>query len=194
MSALRRNEALVAGVLVIASAILTVQFLAPSPLVVSFRGTSTTVGRAGRYFTPAGAVVIATAGTAVVGSMTYLLFVDSGQISDDQQQTSGDNRQQTSREDPIAESRSTQEGTAVSTEDLLEARRQEWEERMERLADNERVVYETVLDADGVLPQSEIVDQTDLSKATVSRTLDSLEARDLVERRRRGIGNVVWLR
>jgi len=54
-------------------------------------------------------------------------------------------------------------------------------------------VYKTVLDADGVLPQSEIVDQTELSKATVSRTLDSLEAKDLVERKRRGMGNTVLL-
>ncbi|WP_434530062.1 helix-turn-helix transcriptional regulator (plasmid) [Haloarcula sp. NS06] len=50
-----------------------------------------------------------------------------------------------------------------------------------------------MLDADGVLPQSEIGDRTDLSKATVSRTLDSLEARDLVERKRRGMGNIVLL-
>ena len=64
----------------------------------------------------------------------------------------------------------------------------------DRLADNERAVYETVLAADGVIQQAEIVDRTDLSKATVSRMLDSLESKQLLERKRRGMGNVVVLR
>ena len=55
-------------------------------------------------------------------------------------------------------------------------------------------VTRNVLEADGVLPQREIVEQTDLSKATVSRTLDSLEAKSLLERKARGTGNVVLLR
>ena len=38
------------------------------------------------------------------------------------------------------------------------------------------------------------VDRTDLSKATVSRMLDSLESKQLLERKRRGMGNVVVLR
>jgi uncharacterized membrane protein len=77
--------------------------------------------------------------------------------------------------------------------DLLDARREEWESTAERLSNNERAVYEAVLDADGVLPQSDVVDRTDISKASVSRALDGLEARDLVERKRRGMGNVVVL-
>ncbi|MUV61442.1 MarR family transcriptional regulator, partial [Halobacterium sp. CBA1126] len=79
------------------------------------------------------------------------------------------------------------------TDDLLEARREQWEATAERLSSNEAAVYEAVLDADGVLPQADIVDRTDISKASVSRALDSLEARDLVERKRRGMGNVVVL-
>lgn len=88
---------------------------------------------------------------------------------------------------------SVEQSTNGSSNELLQARRSEWESISERLTSNEEVVYQTVLDADGVLFQSEIVDQTDLSKAIVSRTLDSLETRELVKRKRRGMGNVVLL-
>ncbi|WP_367175230.1 helix-turn-helix transcriptional regulator [Haloarcula rubripromontorii] len=87
----------------------------------------------------------------------------------------------------------TQRSTGDTSNELLPARRQAWEPVSERLASNEELVYKTVLDADSVLLQSEIVDRTDISKATVSRTLDSLETRDLIERKRRGMGNVVRL-
>ncbi|WP_436930982.1 helix-turn-helix transcriptional regulator [Halosimplex halobium] len=74
-----------------------------------------------------------------------------------------------------------------------ESRREEWEAAAERLTGNEETVFRLVLDAGGELPQREIVEETDLSKATVSRTLDALEHRDLLERKRRGMGNLVTL-
>lgn len=55
-------------------------------------------------------------------------------------------------------------------------------------------IYRVVLDAGGELPQREIVEGTDLSKATVSRTLDTLESKNLLERKRNGMGNVVVLK
>jgi len=179
MSALQRDETLAAGLLVVASALLTAVFLAPSPAVLSFDGTTVTADAAGRYFGLRDVVVIAVAAATAGGSATYLLRPDADQ-----------------RGTATAPDR-TPAGDAANAEpadDLLDARREEWHERMERLTDNERAVYGAVLDADGVLPQSDIVEATDLSKATVSRTLDSLEAKELVERRRRGVGNVVWLR
>ena len=42
--------------------------------------------------------------------------------------------------------------------------------------------------------QGDLVVQSGLSKATVSRTLDLLESKGLVEKRRRGMGNVVLLK
>jgi uncharacterized membrane protein len=98
----------------------------------------------------------------------------------------------------VHETGPSQEGEEIDTEatsdDLLETRREEWEETAERLSNAERTVYEAVLEADGVLPQREIVKQTDLSKASVSRSLNSLEAKSLVEKEQRGTGNVVILR
>ena len=92
-----------------------------------------------------------------------------------------------------SETSDDEEHAPTPTNELLEARRAEWEESADSLANTERVVYETVLDADGVLPQSEIVDDTEFSKATVSRALDTLEARNLIERKRRGVGNIIIL-
>jgi uncharacterized membrane protein len=68
-----------------------------------------------------------------------------------------------------------------------------WEKTVDRLYNNEETVYTVVLEAGGELPQRDIVEGTDLSKATVSRTLDTLESKDLVERKRKGMGNVVVL-
>ncbi|WP_135363990.1 DUF7343 domain-containing protein [Halosimplex halophilum] len=82
-------------------------------------------------------------------------------------------------------------GTASAADP--ESRREEWEAAAERLTGNEETVFRLVLDAGGELPQREIVEETDLSKATVSRTLDALEHRDLLERKRRGMGNLVTL-
>jgi len=45
-----------------------------------------------------------------------------------------------------------------------------------------------------VLFQSEIVERSGLPKSTVSLTLDKLEAKGIVERRRSGMSNVVILK
>ncbi len=173
-----RSELLAAGVLVIATAILVAQFLSATPSVVVVGDERLRVGTLGWQFRLSDVIVIAVAACAAGTSATALL----------------NNTDSTSTTTPDTECQdaSTQQSTKTSNE-LLQARRQEWETISERLASNEELVYKTVLDADGVLPQSEIVDRTDLSKATVSRTLDSLETRDLVERKRRGMGNTILL-
>jgi len=51
-----------------------------------------------------------------------------------------------------------------------------------------------IMDAGGVLPQSEIVQRTRFSKSQISRILDVLESKGLVERRRRGLTNIVILK
>ena len=169
-----RPELLAAGVLVTATAVLCTQFLTATPVVATAGEQSVRLGTLTRRFTLRDAVVIAVAACAVGVSATALLASAAD----------GPAQEHDTETEPSPEK---------SSGELLQTRRQEWETVSERLASNEKVVYETVLDADGVLPQSEIVGRTDLSKATVSRTLDSLEARDLVERKRRGMGNTVLL-
>lgn len=159
--------------------VLAVQLINPSPIMVSIGQSSTDVAELGGYFRYPDVSVITVAACLLGSSGTYLLV--GGQPSSP------------TRTDSSPSERSDVADPEPSG-DLLEARRQEWEQTAERLAENERAVYETILDADGVLAQSDVVDQTDFSKATVSRTLDSLESKDLVQRKRRGMGNTVLLR
>jgi uncharacterized membrane protein len=180
MRARQRTDAL-AVVLVGTAAALGVEFLTPSSVVLRIGDTSTATQLPGRYFLLRDVAVIAIAAIAFGGSLTYLLVDDA-------------HRSEPNGEPAESEPATDADDDPAPTDDLLKARRQEWQEKADRLADSEQTVYEAILEADGVLSQSEIVERTPLSKATVSRSLDSLEAKDLVERKRRGVGNVVLLR
>lgn len=160
------------AVLVLSTLVLVVQFRTPSPVVVATGGASADVAEVGSYFTYWDVGVVAVA-ACLLGASATALLLDAPE---------GARREM----DRDAES--------IDGDDLLAARRRERESIVEDLADAERAVYEAVLDADGVRPQSEIVEETDLSKASVSRALDGLESKGLVERKRRGMGNVVVLR
>ena len=78
-------------------------------------------------------------------------------------------------------------------EAILVERRKSWESIARTLNDQERTIYELVLGSDGIMLQSDIVSATSLSKSTVSRALDLLESKGLLEKRRRGMGNVIML-
>ncbi len=62
------------------------------------------------------------------------------------------------------------------------------------LKDDERKIYKVILDSDGIINQSELAEKTGISKSNVSRVLDLLESKGLVERRRRGMGNIILLK
>jgi len=68
------------------------------------------------------------------------------------------------------------------------------EAALKTLKGNEKKVYQLLIDSNGVLFQTEVVEKSGLPKSTISLTLDKLEARGLVERRRRGMSNVVILK
>ena len=62
---------------------------------------------------------------------------------------------------------------------------------MSSLSPNERKVLSSLMSKGGVAFQSEIVEGLGLPKSTVSVILDKLETRGIVEKRRRGINNIV---
>ncbi len=62
------------------------------------------------------------------------------------------------------------------------------------LAPDERKIIEVITEGGGVLFQSDIVEKTGFPKAKVSRILDRLEAREVVERRRRGMTNAIMIK
>lgn len=178
MRALHSKHLLAAVTFLASIVVLTGQLINPSPVMVSVGENSAEVTEIGTYFGYFDVGVITVAATVLGASAAYLLVGDEAQ-SDDSSIPAATASEMSDTPDP--------------SDELLEARRAEWEETADRLASNEREIYETILAADGVIPQSEIVDGTDLSKATVSRALDGLETKNLVERKRRGMGNVVLL-
>jgi uncharacterized membrane protein len=70
----------------------------------------------------------------------------------------------------------------------------EWKEVLSGLKGDEKKVYQVIVDSGGAIPQSELVEKTNFSKVKVSRTLDKLEVKGLIEKRRRGMGNIVVLK
>ncbi|MFH0832351.1 MAG: hypothetical protein V1900_01350 [Candidatus Aenigmatarchaeota archaeon] len=62
------------------------------------------------------------------------------------------------------------------------------------LSKDEKFVFEKIIESQGTIFQSDLVDKTKFSKVKVTRIIDKLEGRRLVERRRRGMTNVVVLR
>jgi DNA-binding transcriptional ArsR family regulator len=79
-------------------------------------------------------------------------------------------------------------------ETILNDRKAKWQDISKSLKSDEMTVYQTILDSGGIVNQGDLVEKAGLSKATVSRTLDLLESKGLVEKRRRGMGNVVLLK
>lgn len=63
-----------------------------------------------------------------------------------------------------------------------------------QLDKDEKKIYQLVIDAQGTIFQSELVEKSGFDKVKVTRILDKLEGKQLIERRRRGMTNVVILR
>ncbi len=77
---------------------------------------------------------------------------------------------------------------------VLKEKSSKIEKIAETLKDDERKVYDTIVGSEGAAYQHDIVTKTELSKVKVTRILDMLEARGLVERKRRGMSNLVVLK
>jgi len=82
--------------------------------------------------------------------------------------------------------------TSVGTM-VLEERKKRWESIAKTLKEDEQKIYTAIIE-EGIIAQSEIVEKTGLPKSNVSRALYVLESRGLIERRRRGMGNIVLLK
>lgn len=65
---------------------------------------------------------------------------------------------------------------------------------MQGMEADERTVFNHVLDSQGAILQSDLISKTGFTKVKVSRILDKLEVSQLIERRRRGMTNIVVLK
>ncbi|HPR41790.1 MAG TPA: MarR family transcriptional regulator [Candidatus Methanofastidiosa archaeon] len=81
-----------------------------------------------------------------------------------------------------------------AAEVVLNERKKNWENTALSLGGQEAMIYDLLISSDGIMLQSDIVSALNISKSTVSRILDLLESKGLVEKRRRGMGNLIMLR
>jgi hypothetical protein len=65
---------------------------------------------------------------------------------------------------------------------------------LSKLDEEEKQVYDLVKSKDGSAYQSDIVKETGLSKVKTTRILDKLETNGILERKRRGMTNIVVLK
>lgn len=86
------------------------------------------------------------------------------------------------------------DGGAALGVQVYNNKRTEYERVLPTLKDDEQKVFQAVLDSEGIIAQSDLSDLTGVSKSNVSRALDLLESRGYVERRRRGMGNIIILK
>ena len=65
---------------------------------------------------------------------------------------------------------------------------------MKKMGNEEKVVFGKIIDSNGSIFQSEIVERTKFNKVKVTRILDRLEGMNLIERKRRGMTNIIILK
>lgn len=62
------------------------------------------------------------------------------------------------------------------------------------LTGEEKKVYDLIVGSDGSVFQTDLIQKTGYSKVKISRILDRLETKGIVERRRRGMTNLIVLK
>ena len=81
--------------------------------------------------------------------------------------------------------------TVVRTQKIDIQEKRKLKDSLKGLAEEEKKVYNTISSSDGFIFQSDLIERTNFSKVKVSRILDKLEAKNLIERGRRGMANIV---
>lgn len=72
--------------------------------------------------------------------------------------------------------------------------KENYQKVISELGNDEKIILENLIETQGTIFQSELVEKTNLSKVKVTRILDKLEGKGLIERRRRGMTNVIILK
>lgn len=78
--------------------------------------------------------------------------------------------------------------------DFNEQKLKDKEKNLRLLNSDEKKVYRSIIEAQGTIFQSDLVEKAGFDKVKVTRILDRLEGKQLIERRRRGMTNVVILK
>lgn len=65
---------------------------------------------------------------------------------------------------------------------------------LKSLDEEEKAICKNLLGSNGVMFQADLIEKTGLSKVKITRVLDKMEAKSLIERRRRGMSNIVMVK
>ena len=84
--------------------------------------------------------------------------------------------------------------TAKQTEKIAKQQKMKITESIKTLQDDEKKILKVINDNEGFILQGDLIEKSGYSKVKVSRILDRLEAKNLVERRRRGMSNIILLK
>ena len=180
-----------AAVFVASVLVLALKLLNPTPVQILVEGNTAIAAQVPGLFTYADVFVIAVALVLMSVSGTYILLHDSttpASAADIIAAAAPASAAPASAADIIAAA-----APASAADIILEERRQRWEGVAKTLKDDEQTLFKAIID-EGIVHQSELVEKTGLPKSNVSRALYGLESRGLIERRRRGMGNVILLK
>ncbi|MDD5417608.1 MAG: MarR family transcriptional regulator [Candidatus Nanoarchaeia archaeon] len=76
----------------------------------------------------------------------------------------------------------------------IEVSKKSYEEVMKELDEEGKKVLEAIIEDKGTIFQSDLSEKTNMNKVKVTRVLDKLEGKGIIERKRRGMTNVVILK
>jgi len=72
--------------------------------------------------------------------------------------------------------------------------KENYQKILNNLNEDEKQVFNKILASEGTIFQSDLVDKTEFTKVKITRILDKLEGKGFIERKRRGMTNVVILK
>ncbi len=110
----------------------------------------------------------------ILASGVYLVMAQASKRSDDAKDDSGSKNR---KEDNL-----NKKENRISEADIS------------KLDSDEKRIYDLLKSKDGSMYQSDIMKETQMSKVKVTRVLDKLEGRHIIERKRRGMTNIVILK
>jgi len=73
-------------------------------------------------------------------------------------------------------------------------KKEDYQNILSQLKNEEKNIFQIIVNEGGGIFQSDLVEKSNLSKVKVSRILDKLEAKNLIERKRRGMTNFVVIK
>lgn len=84
--------------------------------------------------------------------------------------------------------------TEKHTHKVESERQDKWKKIVKELSGEDKLLYEIIGSSGGAIYQSQLVEKSAMNKVRVTRILDKLEARGLIERKRRGMTNLITLK